>query len=100
MQPAIYSTVRNQVDQLLEENVAARLDPARRPEYLLKPLSEWADLLDELHGSNLEPRYTEAITGYLHDAGILYYIKDHNNAAVMLDQSWACLLYTSDAADE
>ena len=63
--------------------------PERQPEHLLKPMREWAHLLDELHGDSLEPRYTEAITGYLHDAGILYHIKDQNNAAVMLDQSWA-----------
>ncbi|MFK7891082.1 MAG: hypothetical protein AB8B63_09745, partial [Granulosicoccus sp.] len=89
LQPLLYSTVRDHVDELLKENVAARLDPARSPQHLLKPMDAWSELVNTLHGESLKPHYLSAITGYLHDSGILYLIDDNENSSVMLDQSWA-----------
>lgn len=82
------------VDNWLAENNAARRDERRR-EHLLLSFKHWTDALRARHRATgadtqaLDDDDLDTITGYLHDAGQIFSLRERGGSGVLIDQDWA-----------
>ena len=94
IQPRFYSEVTHYVDDLLKENDRARSDDAVSP-YLMISFDEWSKRIQEIHhrlgdhAPSLDDSDIGALTGYLHDAGNLFWLQSPDRPAIIIDQVWA-----------
>ncbi|MFO1459556.1 MAG: hypothetical protein U1G08_09100 [Verrucomicrobiota bacterium] len=94
LQPAFFQQVAGEVDSMLEENSRKRDAEDPRP-HLWLDWSEWEGRVRRMHaagrtgGPELNGADVGAITGYLHDAGLLFQLDGRVGRAVLVDQDWA-----------
>jgi GTPase SAR1 family protein len=89
LQPRFYGEVAARVDRMLEENDDARQTHRRSPN-LIYAWNEWCSRVTEVaSGSELDNADIETITGYLHDAGQLFWLKAGGEQAVIVAMEWA-----------
>ncbi len=94
LQPRFFREVSDLVDRWLSENSRARL-AGRTPQHLLCPPDAWHDHVRAAHGTlasgeaTLDDNDIATITGYLHEAGHLFQIRQGSQRAILVDQGWA-----------
>lgn len=90
LKPAFYAAASQHVNDILRGTV----DGAKR----LMEWQEWSQMLTSRHAADgasahaLDASDVSAVTGYLHDAGHVFWLRGKAQEAVLVDQRWASSL--------
>ncbi len=97
VRPAFHAETARYVDELLQENRTA-FEEREQAQHLIVNWEKWDAMVKQRHAASgaralaLDTDDVATITGYLHDAGQIFHLRDRRSDAVLIDQQWASSL--------